>query len=73
MSGQPVCDFLGRELAVGDEVVTTPKNYRGLVKATIVGFTPQQVRVVYMNTWNYGSPGKEEKFLTYPGTLVKIV
>lgn len=71
---QPVhCDFLGRELALGDEVVTTPKRYRGLVKARIVGFTAQQVRVVYMNTWNYGQPGKEEKFLTYPGTLVKIV
>lgn len=66
-------DFLGRDLEIGDAVVTTPKNYRGLVKATIVAFTPQQVRVKYINTWNYGKPGREELFLTPSCTLVKIV
>ena len=65
-------DFLDNELAIGDEVVATPKNYRGLVRAQIVAFTPQQVRVKYLNTWNYGAPGREENFLTPPNTLVKI-
>lgn len=65
-------DFLGQPLKEGDEVVTTPKNYRGLVRATIKSFTPKQVRVVYMNTWNYGSPGREENFLTYSDSLVKV-
>ncbi len=66
-------DFLGHELVVGDEVVTTPKNYRGLVRAKIVSFTTQQVNVSYMNTWNFGTPGREENFRTYPNTLVKII
>lgn len=66
-------DILDQELAVGDDVITTPKNYRGLVKAKIVGFTPKKVRVVYMNTWNYGHPGRDEDFLTPPDTLVKFI
>lgn len=66
-------DFHGQELAVGDEVTTTPKNYRGLVRGKIVAFTPQQVRVEYLNTWNYGEAGRAEKFLTYPSTVVKIL
>jgi len=42
-----VKDFIGQELVVGDVVVTTPKNYRGLIKAKVVAFTPQKVRVGY--------------------------
>lgn len=59
-------DFLGKQLFEGDDVVTTPKNYRGLVKAKVVGFTPKQVRVVYINNWNYGNPGREEHFSYLP-------
>lgn len=65
-------DFLGYDLALGDDVVTTPKNYRGLVKAKIIAFTPQQIRVSYINSWNYGKPGIEELFLTPPNTCIKI-
>ncbi|MND59074.1 hypothetical protein D3C80_502530 [compost metagenome] len=65
-------DFLGQVIDIGDEVVTTPKNYRGLVRARIKAFTPKQVRVVYVNDWNYGSPGREEDFLTCCGSLVKV-
>lgn len=65
-------DFLGNELAIDDAVVTTPKGYRGLVKGVVVAFTAQQVRVKYTNTWNYGQPGKEELFLTYGNSIVKI-
>lgn len=65
-------DFLGYELEVGDEVVTTPKNYRGLVKATVLKLTPQKIRVSYINDWNYAKPGREEFFITPPDTCVKI-
>lgn len=65
-------DFLNKDLAIDDEVVVTPKNYRGLVKGKIVAFTKLQVRVLYLNTWNYGQPGEEENFITYPDTLIKI-
>jgi len=46
-------DLMGRELSVGDVVVVAPKNYRGLIKATIESFTPKQVRLVYFNHNNY--------------------
>ena len=65
-------DCLGQVIEIGDEVVTTPKNYRGLVRATVKAFTPMQVRVVYLNIWNYGLPGREEEFLTSSGSLVKV-
>lgn len=70
MSGRTDC--LGQAIDIDDEVMTTPKNYRGLVRARIKAFTPKQVRVVYMNTWNYGAPGREEDFLTYSDSLVKV-
>ena len=54
-------------------MVTTPKNYRGLVLAKVEGFTSKQVRVAYRNTWNYGGDGENEKFITPPNTLVKVV
>lgn len=65
-------DFLGYELEVGDEVVTTPKHYRGLVRATVLKITPQKVRVSYINDWNYAKPGKEESFITPHDTVVKV-
>jgi hypothetical protein len=67
-----VKDFLGVELSIDDEVVVTRKNYRGFVKAKIIGSTDQKVRLSYMNTWNYGSPGKEETYLVYANEVVKI-
>lgn len=65
-------DFLGSTLEVGDRVVVTPKNYRGLVKAEVIAFTPKQVRLRYKNTWNYGRPGEDEEYLVYPASVVKI-
>ena len=70
MSGRT--DVLGQPIKEGDEVVTIPKNYRGLVRARIKAFTPMMVRVVYLNTWNYGQPGREEDFLTDCNSLVKV-
>lgn len=65
-------DFLHNELAVGDTVVLIAPGYRHLVKAEITAFTPQKVRVRFMNTWNYGFPGYETHFLQDPEQLVKI-
>jgi hypothetical protein len=64
-------DFCDNELQIDDIVIVTPKNYRGLVRAKVVKFTPKQVRLAYMNTWNYGSPGRYEEYLVYPGDCVK--
>jgi len=66
-------DFLGQELELGDTVVTTAKNYRLLVKATIVAFTPKQVRLEYKNTWNgYSEKYNTEEFITTPSLVIKI-
>lgn len=64
-------DFFGYELNVGDEVAFPTPKYRGLTKGKIIAFTPKQVRVSYMNTWNYGVPGKEETYLCGPKDLIK--
>ena len=63
-------DFLGKELSIGDSVVVTPKNYRGLVKAQVISFTAKQVRLEYMNTWNFQS--RPEQYLVYANCCVKI-
>lgn len=46
-------DILNRPLEEGDYVIVTRKDYRDLVVARIVGFTPKQIRVVYMANGNY--------------------
>jgi hypothetical protein len=50
-------DFLDRELAIGDSVIVVAPGYRHLVLARVISFTPKQVRVGFMNTWNYGDGG----------------
>ena len=57
-------DYLGVELAIGDEVVLTQPRYRNLVKATIVKFTPQKVRV------KYRAGGRDYEYLSEPDFLV---
>lgn len=59
-------DFLGRELAIGDIVAVTPKNYRGLIKAKVIKFTPQQVRVSYDSGYSH------EEYLVYPDCVIKV-
>lgn len=66
-------DFLGRELDIGDKVVVTPKNYRGLIIAEIIKFTASNVRLSYMNTWNYAKPGYPEEYLVPPYSVVKVI
>ncbi len=40
-------DFLGTEIQLGDMVVLTQPNYRNLVRAKVIAFTPKKVRVEY--------------------------
>ena len=49
----PPTDLLRKPLVQGDYVFVTRKNYRDIVLARIVRFTPQQVRVVYPTYNNY--------------------
>ena len=64
-------DFLGNALEIGDEVVLTAPKYRMFTRAKVIAFTPKKVRVQYNNTWNYGSTGYIEKYLSEPNFLVK--
>ena len=65
-------DFLGRELELGDSVIIMAPNYRHFVLARVIKFTPMQVRVAFMNTWNYGNPGSYTELLQSPSQLTKI-
>jgi len=51
-------------------VLTAPK-YRMFTNAKVVAFTPKKVRVQFNNTWNYGSKGHVEEYLSEPNFLVK--
>lgn len=65
-------DFLGKKLAVGDTVVLTAPQYRHFTKANVIAFTPKKVRVEFNNTWNFGSGGHIETYLSEPDFLVKV-
>ena len=64
-------DFLGNEIFVGDNVVTLAKNYRGLVKAKILSISEKSLLVEYLNTWNYGSNGRLEKYRVTGSMVIK--
>ena len=49
--------FDGKVLNIGDRVVFIAPRYRSLAIGEVISFTPKFVRVAYMNTWNYGTPG----------------
>lgn len=65
-------DFLGREIEIGDTVVLTAPKYRMFTKAKVIKLTPQKVRVEYINTWNYGKPGRRQEYLSEPDFLVVV-
>lgn len=58
-------DFLGKELELGDLVVTTRPNYRDFVKAKIIAFTPKKVRVEYNDY-----AGRPDTYLSEPNFLI---
>lgn len=65
------CDFFGRLLQVGDVVVFPAPEYRHLALGTVTSLTPQNIRISYTNTWNYGSPGVVLEYLARPNCVVK--
>ena len=65
-------DFLGRELELGDSVIIIAPNYRHFVLARIIAFTPKNVRVAFMNTWNFAAPGYYTELLQSPSQLTKV-
>lgn len=64
-------DYFGNELHIDDEVAFYAPDYRRFATGTVVDFTPQKVRVKYMNTWNFPSKGQEETYLAYPNMLIR--
>lgn len=64
-------DFLGNVIDIGDSVAFMTPNYRCMVLGTIIAFTPQKIRIKYLNTWNYGSQGLEKEFLANPDQVIK--
>jgi hypothetical protein len=64
-------DYFGNELNIGDQVAFYAPDYRMFTTGTIIKFTPQQVRVSYLNTWNYGKEGSEQTDLGYPKMFIK--
>lgn len=65
-------DFLGRDLELGDSVIIMAPGYRHFVLARVIKFTPKQVRVSFLNNWNFGSPGYYTELLQYASQLTKV-
>lgn len=65
-------DFLGRELELGDSAIIIAPNYRHFVLARVIGFTAKNVRVAFMNTWNFAAPGYYTELLQGPSQLTKV-
>lgn len=61
-------DILGKPLEIGEYVFVTRKNYRDIVIARVISFTPKQVRVVYNANWTGNL--YPEVYLT--GEVIKI-
>lgn len=66
-------DFFGNELNVGDTVAFYAPGYRMFTTGEVLEFTPKQVRVGYVNTWNFGKDGKKMTYLGYPNMFIKKV
>jgi len=65
-------DFLGRTLELGDSVIVIAPGYRHFVLARVIHFTPKQVRVSFMNTWNHSGEGYYTELLQGPSQLTKV-
>lgn len=66
-------DYFGNQLNIGDEVAFYAPGYRMFTTGTIIKFTEKQVRVEYVNTWNYGPKGSTMTYLAYPNMFIKKV
>lgn len=64
-------DYFGAPLALGDVVAFYAPGYRMFTTGTVTAFTPKQVRVAYLNTWNFGAPGFPSTYLAAPNMFIK--
>lgn len=61
-------DRFNQDLQIGDTIVTMRKNYRELVTAKIIKFTPTKIRVEYQGRY---SSAPFEEYLVDPCDVVK--
>ena len=63
-------DYVGQECQIGDTVVFNEPYYKGLVKGTILRFTPKGIRVQY---YLHDDPNRYERdTFVYEGQFVKV-
>lgn len=62
-----VKDFVGKELNIGDEVVFMMRNYRSLLKGTIIKLTPKNAVIKHEKDSNYS-----EQTMQFFSQIVKI-
>jgi hypothetical protein len=65
-------DFICQDLNLDDHVIFVAPGYRSLVLGQIIKFTEKNVRISYMNTWNYSKPGRASELLQSPEQVIKI-
>ena len=65
-------DFLGNFVAVGDRVAYNPPRWKGLVKGTIVSFTPKGFRVLPDSAKDSGKT-YEEQLKWYTSTIFELI
>jgi hypothetical protein len=65
-------DFICQDLNLDDYVIFVAPGYRSLVLGKIIKFTEKNIRISYMNTWNYNKPGRASELLQSPEQVVKI-
>jgi hypothetical protein len=64
-------DFFGTAVSVGDRVAFIPPGYRDLVIGEVVNITTKQVRIRYVNTWNYGRSGFPMETVRFHKTVIR--
>ena len=65
-------DFIGATLSIGDSVILIAPQYRMFVVGKVLAFTPKNIRVAFINTWNFGLPGYYTEILQASSQLVRI-
>lgn len=64
-------DFLGNELQVGDKVVCLERDYRNLIRATVVKLTPKMIFVEFTRK-TYPDHMVTEEVKCFSDQVVKI-
>lgn len=65
-------DLYGQPLEIGDPVAFNPPKYKGLMKGTVIGFTPKMVTVQYQSQFRNADGAFLDKHHCYPSDVVKV-